>query len=98
MIQNGRFWLLDEPTASLDARSERLVVQGLENQINNRTALMVTHQLNPLRSVDQIIVMQNGIVVQSGDFAYLESKTGVFQDMLFANQTMQATTRGNLDA
>lgn len=98
MIQNGRFWLLDEPTASLDARSERLVVQGLENQINNRTALMVTHQLNPLRSVDQIIVMQNGIVVQSGDFAYLESKTGVFQDMLFANQTMHATTRGNLDA
>jgi ATP-binding cassette subfamily C protein CydD len=98
MIQNGRFWLLDEPTASLDARSERLVVQGLENQINNRTALMVTHQLNPLRSVDQIIVMQNGIIVQSGDFAYLESKTGVFQDMLFANQTMQATTRGNLDA
>lgn len=98
MIQNGRFWLLDEPTASLDARSERLVVQGLENQINNRTALMVTHQLNPLRSVDQIIVMQNGIIVQSGDFDYLESKTGVFQDMLFANQTMQATTRGNLDA
>ncbi len=98
MIQNGRFWLLDEPTASLDARSERLVVQGLENQINNRTALMVTHQLNPLRSVDKIIVMQNGIIVQSGDFDYLESKTGVFQDMLFANQTMQATTRGNLDA
>ena len=98
MIQNGRFWLLDEPTASLDARSERLVVQGLENQINNRTALMVTHQLNPLRSVDKIIVMQNGIIVQSGDFEYLESKTGVFQDMLFANQTMQATTRGNLDA
>lgn len=98
MIQNGRFWLLDEPTASLDARSERLVVQGLENQINNRTALMVTHQVNPLRSVDQIIVMQNGIIVQSGDFDYLESKTGVFQDMLFANQTMQSTTRGNLDA
>ncbi len=98
MIQDGRFWLLDEPTASLDARSEQLVVQGLESQINNRTALMVTHQLNPLRGVDQIIVMQSGIIVQSGNFDYLESKTGVFQEMLFANQTMQATTRGDLDA
>ena len=59
---------------------------------------MVTHQLNPLRGVDQIIVMQSGIIVQSGNFDYLESKTGVFQEMLFANQTMQATTRGDLDA
>ena len=98
MIQNGRFWLLDEPTASLDTRSERLVMQGLESQIDNRTALMVTHQLNPLRNVDQIIVMQDGLIVQSGDFHYLEGKIGVFQDMLFANQTMQETTRGNLDA
>ena len=73
-------------------------MQGLESQIDNRTALMVTHQLNPLRNVDQIIVMQNGLIVQSGDFHYLESKIGVFQDMLFANQTMQETTRGNLDA
>ncbi|MEF1228968.1 cysteine/glutathione ABC transporter permease/ATP-binding protein CydD, partial [Vibrio fortis] len=38
MIQNGQFWLLDEPTASLDTRSEKLVMQGINNHIQNNTA------------------------------------------------------------
>ncbi len=66
MLQNGRFWLLDEPTASLDARSERLVMQGINNQSVGKTTLMVTHQLAPLKNVDQILVMQDGLLAQSG--------------------------------
>ena len=52
MLQNGSFWLLDEPTASLDARSEQLVMQGIEKYTESTTSLMVTHQLEPLRSVN----------------------------------------------
>lgn len=98
MLQNGRFWLLDEPTASLDARSERLVMQGLSEQIQHRTTLMVTHQLAPLQEVQQILVMQNGEIVQQGDFATLAHSAGLFQEMLQANNALQQNNKGNLDA
>lgn len=98
MLQNGHFWLLDEPTASLDARSERLVVEGLNNQIQGKTALMVTHQLAPLKDVEQILVMQNGKLVQTGNYDSLANQDGLFSDMLKANLQQEQTNKGNLDA
>ncbi|MBE3661740.1 thiol reductant ABC exporter subunit CydD [Vibrio navarrensis] len=98
MVQNGGFWLLDEPTASLDARSERLVMQGLASQIQGKTTLMVTHQLTPLQHVEQILVMQNGQLVQSGGYHELAEQAGLFKQMLNANQALHQTNKGNLDA
>ncbi|NOH72999.1 cysteine/glutathione ABC transporter permease/ATP-binding protein CydD [Vibrio pectenicida] len=98
MIQNGHFWLLDEPTASLDAHSEKLVMEGLANQIESKTSLMVTHQLLPLKNVSQILVMESGMIVQQGDYNQLSSQDGLFQKMLLANQTLSQINKGNLDA
>ncbi|KHT46399.1 heme ABC transporter permease/ATP-binding protein CydD [Vibrio sinaloensis] len=98
MIQNGQFWLLDEPTASLDARSERLVMQGLESQITDKTTLMVTHQLTPLKRVEHILVMENGQLAQAGSFDELSSQDGLFKQMLKANQALDQANKGNLDA
>ncbi|MBY8191191.1 cysteine/glutathione ABC transporter permease/ATP-binding protein CydD [Vibrio fluvialis] len=98
MLQNGQFWLLDEPTASLDARSEQLVMQGLNQQITHKTTLLVTHQLLPLKSVNQILVMQDGQLVQAGDYATLSQQDGLFATMLASNQALQETNKGNLDA
>ncbi len=98
MVQNGKFWLLDEPTASLDARSERLVMDGLSGQIQGKTTLMVTHQLAPLQSVEHILVMQNGKIVQSGTFDQLSTEDGLFQQMLQSNQALKQANKGNLDA
>lgn len=97
MLQNGSFWLLDEPTASLDARSEQLVMQGIEKYTESTTSLMVTHQLEPLRSVNQILVMQKGQVVQSGSYQELQQQEGLFAEMLSANLA-QHNDKGNLDA
>ncbi|EKZ9001971.1 cysteine/glutathione ABC transporter permease/ATP-binding protein CydD [Vibrio fluvialis] len=98
MLQNGQFWLLDEPTASLDARSEQLVMQGLNQQISHKTALLVTHQLLPLKSVNQILVMQDGQLVQAGDYATISQQDGLFATMLASNQALQEANKGNLDA
>ncbi|OLQ93840.1 thiol reductant ABC exporter subunit CydD [Vibrio ponticus] len=98
MLQNGQFWLLDEPTASLDARSERLVTQGLNHQIQDKSALIVTHQLAPLQSVNQILVMQDGQIVQAGEFDLLANSEGLFKQMLSANQALQQQNEGSLDA
>ncbi|ELA9427608.1 thiol reductant ABC exporter subunit CydD [Vibrio parahaemolyticus] len=98
MLQNGRFWLLDEPTASLDARSEKLVMEGINKYTQSTTNLMITHQLAPLQNVSQILVMQDGQIVQRGDYATLASQEGLFKDMLATNLAQRESDKGNLDA
>ncbi|MGL4379714.1 MAG: heme ABC transporter permease/ATP-binding protein CydD [Vibrio sp.] len=98
MLQNGRFWLLDEPTASLDARSEQYVMRGLKHSIQQHTALLVTHQLQPLHTVEQILVMEHGLLVQTGHFDQLSQQTGLFATLLAANQAQQIAAQGDLDA
>ncbi len=98
MLQNGRFWLLDEPTASLDARSEQLVMKGLNQQIADKTALFVTHQLLPLKSVNQILVMRNGQIEQAGSYTELSQQEGLFASMLETNQAQQQVNKESLDA
>ncbi|MER2496357.1 cysteine/glutathione ABC transporter permease/ATP-binding protein CydD [Vibrio neptunius] len=98
MVQNGQFWLLDEPTASLDTRSERLVMQGLAGQVEGKTTLMVTHQLSHLQSVEQILAMENGEIVQSGPYNKLCNQEGLFQNMLQASNALNQANKGNLDA
>ncbi len=98
ILQNGRFWLLDEPTASLDARSEQYVMRGLTERIQQRTALFVTHQLQPLQSVERILVMEYGLLVQTRHFEDLSQQSGLFATMLAANQALQAANKGDRDA
>ncbi|MDG3087976.1 cysteine/glutathione ABC transporter permease/ATP-binding protein CydD [Vibrio hannami] len=98
MLQKGNFWLLDEPTASLDANSEKLVMQGIERKIEGKTTLMVTHQLNQLKEVEQILVMQSGEIVESGAYADLENSDGLFATMLNARNQQLAENKGDLDA
>ncbi|EGU53381.1 cysteine/glutathione ABC transporter membrane/ATP-binding component [Vibrio nigripulchritudo ATCC 27043] len=97
MLQNGQFWILDEPTASLDARSEKLVLAGLESRIAEKTTLMITHQLSPLKDVDNILVMENGLIAEQGNFEHLKAQNGLFAEMLKSHQESQ-NDKGNLDA
>ncbi len=97
MIQDGQFWLLDEPTASLDTRSEQLVMKGINSNIESRTALLVTHQLAPLQSVDNILVMRDGGLIEQGNYSQLSTAGGLFEEMLNANLAQQ-DNKGNLDA
>lgn len=97
MLQQGSLWILDEPTASLDARSEKLVMQGLEGETQNCSVLMITHQLEALKDIDQILVMANGQIVQSGDYQQLASQSGLFADLLSAKQQSD-NNKGDIDA
>ncbi|GAL34184.1 transport ATP-binding protein CydD [Vibrio maritimus] len=98
MVQGGRFWLLDEPTASLDAKSERLVTQGLHASTAGKTTLMVTHQLSQLKDVDNILVMNQGCIDQQGNYDALAKQPGLFQTMLSAHHSAKTQDKGNLDA
>lgn len=81
MLQNGSFWLLDEPTASLDASSEKLVLDSLAQAVKGQTTLMVSHRLDQLSAIDRVLVLDNGKLVQNGHFDQI-SHEGLLADML----------------
>ncbi|WP_029592379.1 heme ABC transporter permease/ATP-binding protein CydD [Franconibacter pulveris] len=74
--------LLDEPAASLDAHSERRVMQALDAASTRQTTLMVTHQLDYLAAWDTIWVMRDGLIIEQGDFATLAAAQGPFAALL----------------
>ncbi|OBX07811.1 cysteine ABC transporter ATP-binding protein [Gallibacterium salpingitidis] len=78
--------LLDEPTASLDARSENQVLASLQQLSQNKTTLMITHRIEDLRQADGILVMQAGQLVQQGTFAGLANQ-GYFAELLAQRET-----------
>lgn len=74
--------LLDEPAASLDAHSEQRVMQALNAASHQQTTLLVTHQLEDTEDYDQIWVMDNGRIVQQGDYATLSAQPGLFATLI----------------
>lgn len=85
LLRKGDLLLLDEPTASLDAQSENLVLHALNEASQHQTTLMITHRIEDLKQCDQIFVMQRGEIVQQGKFAELQYK-GFFAELLAQRQ------------
>lgn len=81
-----RLLLLDEPGASLDAHSEQRVMQALSNASSQQTTLMVTHQLEGIAGWDAIWVMQNGQIVEQGEYSQLAAAEGPFATLLAHRQ------------
>lgn len=84
-------YLLDEPTASLDSYSEAQVVQALFTAWKDKSCLMITHKLELLTEMDNILVMDKGQIVEQGDFTSLSEAGGLFSKML------QQSSEINLD-
>ncbi|HHT7538613.1 TPA: heme ABC transporter permease/ATP-binding protein CydD [Raoultella planticola] len=81
-----RLLLLDEPAASLDAHSEKRVMQALFNASSQQTTLMVTHQLEGIADWDAIWVMQDGKIVEQGTYSQLAMANGPFAALLAHRQ------------
>lgn len=82
LLSPRRLLLLDEPAASLDAHSERLVIQALNAASQQQTTLLVTHQLEDTEDYDQIWVMDSGKIVQQGNYATLSTQPGLFAKLI----------------
>ncbi|XWY22110.1 heme ABC transporter permease/ATP-binding protein CydD [Bisgaard Taxon 45] len=81
LLRQGQLLLLDEPTASLDAQSENLVLQALQQMSQQQTTLMITHRIEDLKQCDEIFVMQQGDIIQQGHFEQLKN-SGFFAELL----------------
>ena len=86
LLNPCQLMLLDEPAASLDAHSEQRVMAALNAASLQQTTLMVTHQLEGIADWDEIWVMENGRIVEQGDYASLIAAQGPFAALLANRQ------------
>ena len=82
VYKNPDFIFLDEATNSLDARNERQIVERLEEFYKGRTAVVVAHRLSTVKNADQIIVLDEGKVVETGDHSSLIEKKGAYYNLV----------------
>ncbi len=80
-LKNAPIILLDEATASLDVENETLVQTALSRLIQNKTVLIIAHRMRSIVGADQIVVLKNGVVAESGTPAELLQKDGIFKNM-----------------
>jgi ABC-type multidrug transport system fused ATPase/permease subunit len=74
--------ILDEATSSLDSASESLVQEALENLMKNRTSFVIAHRLSTIRNADRIIVLEKGLVKESGTHQELLSiEDGLYKSL-----------------
>ncbi|KAG7971639.1 hypothetical protein I3843_07G145400 [Carya illinoinensis] len=82
VLRNPKILLLDEASSALDAESEFLVQQALDEIMSHRTTIIVAHRLSTVRNADTIIVLKNGQVVESGTHSDLISKNGEYATLV----------------
>lgn len=76
LIKNAPIILLDEATAALDSESEKLVQEAIAHLCLNRTTIVIAHRLHTIMHADQILVVENGVIVESGTHNDLLRKDG----------------------
>ncbi|KGX93734.1 ABC transporter ATP-binding protein [Pontibacillus halophilus JSM 076056 = DSM 19796] len=81
MLKGAGTWMLDEPTSSLDALTEQSVYRRLFELAKEDTLVLISHRLAGLEQMDQIIVMENGAIIEQGTFTELMDKRGYFYEM-----------------
>jgi ATP-binding cassette subfamily B protein len=80
-IRNPGILVLDEATANLDVGTESMIQQALERLLEDRTAIIIAHRLSTIRSVDRILVLKHGQLVESGSHEELLSQEGLYASL-----------------
>ena len=81
VLKDGTIYLLDEPTANLDPLTEREVLNTLFEILKDKTALLITHRLVGLDRVDQILVLDQGRIIERGTEQELLAEKGFYWQM-----------------
>lgn len=78
LLKDSPILILDEATSALDTESERHIQHAIENLMSNRTTLVIAHRLSTIEHADQIIVMQEGRIIEQGKHRELIEKDGLY--------------------
>ncbi len=81
MIKDAPILILDEATSSLDSLTEKLIQESLHIAMSNRTVLVIAHRLSTILSMDNILVMDNGKIIETGNHKQLIDAGGFYNTL-----------------
>ncbi len=84
-LKNPPVLIFDEATSSLDTESESLIQESLEKLSENRTTIIIAHRLSTVKDVDNIYVMKNGRIVETGNHRSLITENGYYATLYERN-------------
>ncbi|GGH13523.1 peptidase domain-containing ABC transporter [Pedobacter zeae] len=82
VYRNPEYIFLDEATSSLDSSNEKVIMERLYNFFEGKTVLIVAHRLSTVKNADNILVLDNGNVVEQGDHNALVAKRGYYYELI----------------
>jgi ATP-binding cassette subfamily B protein/subfamily B ATP-binding cassette protein MsbA len=97
ILANPRILILDEATSNLDTESERLIQRSLHNLMRGRTCFIIAHRLSTIAGADRIVVLDGGVIVESGTHEELMSRSSRYRQMVDL-QTRPAVENGSVSA
>jgi ATP-binding cassette, subfamily B, bacterial len=80
-LKNAPLLILDEPTSSIDLRTEAVILEALDRLMAGRTSFLIAHRLSTIQHVDSILVMDRGRLVQAGTHADLMAHEGLYRQL-----------------
>ncbi|MFX0107182.1 MAG: ABC transporter ATP-binding protein [Candidatus Hodarchaeota archaeon] len=81
LLANPRILILDDSTSSVDAKTEMMIQQALENLMKDRTTFIITHRLSTIRNADLIVMMERGQIVEVGTHEQLIAEDGLYSSI-----------------
>ena len=80
-VKNAPIVILDEATSALDTKSEKVVQEALDNLMRNRTVIVIAHRLSTVQNADNIVVVNDGQIAESGNHENLLAKDGAYASL-----------------
>ena len=90
LLAEPRILILDEATSSLDSESEAMIQAGLSQLMQGRTTFVIAHRLSTIRRADQILVVEQGLIVERGNHAELFALRGRYHDLYTRQHGLEA--------
>jgi subfamily B ATP-binding cassette protein MsbA len=81
VLKNPPILILDEATSALDSESERLVQDALNKLMQHRTSIVIAHRLSTIQHADEIIVVQDGRIIERGRHEELIRQSGLYRKL-----------------
>src|SRR6187200_118443 len=92
-IRDSPILILDEPTSSIDSKTESVILDALEDLMVGRTSVMIAHRLSTVRDADVILVMNHGELVEQGTHDELIAQGGLYSQLHKAQTRIKSRSR-----